>query len=98
MPFYVIAVLVSLDLILLYVRPGPGGGVAGVVWRGFRIELMVGLIPIIGPIWANSLSGRVVAMAEEAELPATLTAKMSANIAFDFLVSIPSSSSSQLTV
>lgn len=50
----------------------------------------VGLIPVIGPIWANSLSGRVIKMAEEADIPATLTAKMSANITFDFLVSHPS--------
>jgi hypothetical protein len=62
------------------------------------MELMVGLIPIIGPVWANSLSGRVVNMAEEADLPATLSAKMSANIAFDFLVSIPSPSSSPVDV
>jgi hypothetical protein len=48
--------------------------------------LIVGIIPFIGPICANLLSGRVVRMAEEADLPATLTAKMSANIAFDFLV------------
>jgi hypothetical protein len=48
--------------------------------------LIVGIIPFIGPICANLLSGRVVRMAEEADLPATLTAKMSANITFDFLV------------
>ena len=47
---------------------------------------MTGLIPIIGPIWANGLNGRVAAMAEEANLPVTITAQMSANIAFDFLV------------
>lgn len=48
---------------------------------------ILGLIPIIGPIWANSLSGRVIKIAEEADIPATLTAKMTANITFDFLVS-----------
>ena len=47
---------------------------------------MIGLIPIIGPIWANSLSGRVAMMAEEADIPTTLQAQMTANIAFDFLV------------
>jgi len=51
-----------------------------------RGELMIGLIPIIGPIWANSLSGRVVRMAEEADIPPTLQAQMTVNIAFDFLV------------
>ena len=55
-------------------------------WVDFRC---VGLIPVIGPIWANSLSGRVIKMAEEADIPATLTAKMSANITFDFLVLPP---------
>ena len=48
--------------------------------------LTEGLIPIIGPIWANSLSGRVIRMAEEADIPATLTAQMTTNIALDFLV------------
>jgi hypothetical protein len=48
--------------------------------------LTIGLIPIIGPMWANSLSGRVVRMAEDADIPATLEAQMAANIAFDFLV------------
>ena len=47
---------------------------------------MIGLIPVIGPIWANSLSGRLVIMAEEADIPPTLQAQMTANIAFDFLV------------
>ena len=50
--------------------------------------LMKGLIPIIGPIWANSLSGRVIRMAEEAEIPATLVAQMTANITFDFIVAL----------
>jgi hypothetical protein len=47
---------------------------------------MIGLIPVIGPMWANSLSGRVVIMAEEADIPAILQAQMTANVAFDFLV------------
>jgi hypothetical protein len=33
------------------------------------------------------LSGRVVRMAEEADIPASLQAQMAANLAFDFLVS-----------
>ena len=62
-----------------------------------RDSLRLGLIPIIGPIWANSLSGRVIKMAEEADIPATLTAKMTANITFDFLVrTLPSFRSSPL--
>ena len=47
---------------------------------------MIVLIPIIGPIWANALNGRIIKMAEEAEIPATLVTEMTANIAFDFLV------------
>lgn len=49
-------------------------------------ELMIGLIPIIGPMWANGLSLRVARIAEEADIPTTLQAQMAANIAFDFLV------------
>jgi hypothetical protein len=50
---------------------------------------MIGLIPFIGPICAYTLSGRVIRMAEEANIPATLQAEMTANTGFDFLVSIP---------
>jgi hypothetical protein len=52
----------------------------------FGLNTAICIIPIIGPIWANSLSGRVVRMAEEADIPATLTAQMTANITFDLLV------------
>jgi len=71
----VIVVLASLDLIRRFVR-------------AITAMLMKGLIPIIGPIWANSLSGRVIRMAEEAEIPATLVAQMTANITFDFIVAL----------
>ena len=52
----------------------------------FGLNTAICLIPILGPIWANSLSGRVIRMAEDADIPATLQAKMTANITFDFLV------------
>jgi len=52
----------------------------------FGLNTAICLIPIVGPIWANSLSGRVMRMAEDADIPATLQAQMAANISFDFLV------------
>ena len=78
--------------LLSWVSRGVGSFCLACSWRW---ELSLGLIPIIGPIWANSLSGRVIKMAEEADIPATLTAKMTANITFDFLVrTLPSLRSS----
>jgi len=52
----------------------------------FGLNTTICLIPVIGPIWANSLSGRVVRMAEDADIPAALQAQMTANITFDLLV------------
>jgi len=52
----------------------------------FGLNTAICLIPFIGPIWANSLSARVIRIAEDADIPATLEAQMTANITFGFLV------------
>ncbi|KAA8915830.1 hypothetical protein TRICI_002040 [Trichomonascus ciferrii] len=62
----------------------------GTYWLdiGLGSAPLVSLIPIIGPITMYVLHGRLVSLAEELRIPATLHAKMTANITFDFLMSL----------
>lgn len=46
------------------------------------------LVPVIGPLWMWAVHGRLVAVAEELRIPTSMHAKMSANIFFDFLMSL----------
>jgi Domain of unknown function (DUF4112) len=73
MPCVATAVGVFLTSTPLYVIPS---------WH----VLIVGLIPIVGPMWASSLSRCLIVMAEDAQILATLVAQMSVNVSFHFIV------------
>lgn len=62
----------------------------GVYWLDLGVGLapVVSLIPVIGPIVMYVLHGRLVSIAEELRIPGSVHAKMTANITFDFLMSL----------
>lgn len=62
----------------------------GCYWAdiGLGTAPLAALVPIIGPIFMYAVHSRLVTVAEQARIPAKLQAKMSANITFDFLVSL----------
>lgn len=55
---------------------------------GLGLAPLVDLIPIIGPMTMYALHGRILTLSEELRVPASLHAKMSSNILFDFLMAL----------
>jgi hypothetical protein len=55
---------------------------------GLGLAPIVSLIPIIGPLIMYVLHGRILSIAEELRIPATMHAKMASNILFDFLITL----------
>lgn len=63
-------------------------GCTGGIDLGLGQAPLISIIPIIGPIWMYVLHGRILSLADELQVPASLHAKMSANIGFDFLMAL----------
>lgn len=55
---------------------------------GVGLAPLATIIPVIGPLFMYVVHGRVVSVADELRIPAKLQAKLSANIGFDFLLTI----------